>query len=49
MPDLEMFEKIGQGALRKEVVGAGFDYGSVMAGQIAGLIKKEETAQEIVK
>lgn len=42
-----MFEKIGQGALRKAVVDGDMDYGSVMAGQIAGLIK-EETAQEII-
>lgn len=48
VPDLEMFEKIGQGALRKAVVDGDMDYGSVMAGQIAGLIKKEETAQEII-
>ena len=48
VPDLEMFEKIGQGALRKAVVDGDMDYGSVMAGQIDGLIKKEETAQEII-
>ena len=36
VPDLEMFEKIGQGALRKAVVDGDMDYGSVMAGQIAG-------------
>lgn len=47
-PDLEMFEKIGQGALKKAVVDGDMDYGSVMAGQIAGLINKEETAQEII-
>lgn len=47
-PDLEIFEKIGQGALRKAVVDGDVDYGSIMAGQIAGLISKEETAQEIL-
>ena len=34
--------------MRKAVVDGDMDYGSVMAGQIAGLIKKEETAQEII-
>ena len=33
--------------MRKAVVDGDMDYGSVMAGQIAGLIK-EETAQEII-
>jgi enoyl-[acyl-carrier protein] reductase II len=47
-PDLEIFEKFGQGALRKAVVDGDVDYGSIMAGQIAGLISKEETAQEIL-
>ncbi|MGK0551381.1 enoyl-[acyl-carrier-protein] reductase FabK [Enterococcus faecalis] len=47
-PDLAMFEKIGQGALHKAVVMGDTDYGSVMAGQIAGLINKEETVQEII-
>lgn len=44
VPDLEMFEKIGQGALRKAVVDGDMDYGSVMAGQIAGLIKKRRNS-----
>ncbi|MBM7690387.1 2-nitropropane dioxygenase [Enterococcus ureilyticus] len=48
-PDLEKFEKMGQGALRKAVVEGDIDYGSIMAGQIAGLIKKEETAKEIIE
>ena len=42
-----MFEKIGQGALRKAVVDGDMDYGSVMAGQIAGLIKRRNS-QEII-
>ncbi|MDE1547863.1 enoyl-[acyl-carrier-protein] reductase FabK [Jeotgalibaca caeni] len=48
VPDLGRLEKIGQGALRKAVVEGDKDYGSMMAGQIAGLIKKEETCQEII-
>ena len=42
-----MFEKIGQGALRKAVVDGDMDYGSVMAGQIDGLIKRRNS-QEII-
>ncbi|MGX7244847.1 enoyl-[acyl-carrier-protein] reductase FabK [Enterococcus quebecensis] len=48
-PDLEKFEKLGQGALRKAVVEGDVNHGSIMAGQIAGLIKKEETAKEIIE
>ncbi|MTD39248.1 enoyl-[acyl-carrier-protein] reductase FabK [Erwinia sp. CPCC 100877] len=47
-PDLAKFDELGQGALRKAVVEGDVDYGSIMAGQIAGLINKEETAAEII-
>ena len=46
---LEELEKMTLGALRKAVVEGDVTYGSVMAGQIAGLIKKEETCEEILK
>lgn len=36
------------GALRKAVVDGDTVYGSVMAGQSAGLVKKEETCKEII-
>ena len=45
-PDLEIFEQMGAGALAKAVVHGDVDGGSVMAGQIAGLVSKEETAEE---
>ncbi|MGN0145079.1 MAG: enoyl-[acyl-carrier-protein] reductase FabK [Clostridium sp.] len=45
----EELEKLGVGALRKAVVDGDVDNGSVMSGQIAGLVNKEETAGEIVK
>ncbi|ALS01603.1 2-nitropropane dioxygenase [Enterococcus silesiacus] len=48
-PDLVKFDKLGQGALRKAVVEGDVTHGSIMAGQIAGLIKKEETAKEIIE
>ncbi|MDA9472415.1 enoyl-[acyl-carrier-protein] reductase FabK [Enterococcus sp. 5H] len=47
-PDLAKFDELGQGALRKAVVEGDIDHGSIMAGQIAGLINKEETAKEII-
>ena len=48
-PDLEVFEQMGAGALAKAVVHGDVDSGSVMAGQIAGLVSKEETVEEILK
>lgn len=47
-PDTTKFDELGQGALKKAVVDGDTDFGSVMAGQIAGLVKQEETAQEII-
>lgn len=40
---------LGAGALRNAVVDGDVVTGSVMAGQIAGLIRKEETCEEIFK
>lgn len=48
-PDTTKFDELGQGALKKAVVDGDTDFGSVMAGQIAGLVKKEETAKEIIE
>ena len=48
-PDLEIFEQMGAGALAKAVVHGDVEGGSVMAGQIAGLVSKEETVEEILK
>ncbi|OJG66622.1 enoyl-(acyl-carrier-protein) reductase II [Enterococcus moraviensis] len=47
-PDLVKFDELGQGALKKAVVEGDVDHGSIMAGQIAGLVKKEETVKEII-
>ena len=44
----EELEKMTLGALRKAVVDGDVVYGSVMAGQSAGLVKKEETCAEII-
>lgn len=45
---LEELEKLTLGALRKAVVEGDVTYGSVMAGQIAGLVSKEETCAQII-
>lgn len=42
------FEKEGAGALRKAAIDGDIKTGSVMAGQIAGLINKEESCEEII-
>ena len=38
-----------RGALRKAVVDGDTDNGSVMAGQIAGLVNKEQSCKEIIE
>ncbi|HEM6341007.1 TPA: enoyl-[acyl-carrier-protein] reductase FabK [Streptococcus suis] len=45
----ESIEELGAGALRNAVVDGDVVNGSVMAGQIAGLVTKEETCEEILK
>ena len=46
---VEDIEKLGEGALRKAAKDGDVDYGSVMAGQIAGLVKKEQSCKEIIE
>jgi enoyl-[acyl-carrier protein] reductase II len=45
---LDELEQLTLGALRKAVVDGDVMYGSVMAGQSAGLVKKQETCAEII-
>jgi enoyl-[acyl-carrier protein] reductase II len=45
---IEELENLGAGALRRAVVEGDVINGSAMAGQIAGLIKKEQTCKEII-
>lgn len=45
----EELDKLGKGALVKAVKEGDLDNGSFMAGQIAGLINKEETCEEIIQ
>lgn len=44
----EEYDKLGAGALAKAVVEGDTDYGSIMAGQVAALVKKEQSCQEII-
>lgn len=45
----EEMEKLGLGALRRAVVEGDVINGTVMAGQIAGLISKEQTCKEMIE
>ena len=45
----EELDKLGRGALRRAAVEGDIENGSVMSGQIAGLVNKEQTAEEIIK
>ena len=46
---LERFEELGKGALPKAAKDGDIEMGSVMAGQIAGLIKKEQSCSDIIE
>lgn len=48
-PDFSRLEELGKGALRRAVVDGDKDTGSFMAGQSAGLVKKEQSCKEIVE
>ena len=45
---LSEIEALGKGALQKAVLQGDVDNGSVMAGQIAGLVNKKQSCKEIV-
>ena len=46
--DLMELEKLTLGSLRKAVVEGDVVNGTIMAGQIAGLVKKEQPCKEII-
>ncbi|GFZ31894.1 2-nitropropane dioxygenase [Clostridium zeae] len=46
---IEAYDELGRGALAKAVVEGNPDEGSFMAGQIAGMISKEQSCEEIIK
>lgn len=47
--ELEELERLTLGSLRKAVMDGDVVHGSLMAGQIAGLIKKEQTCKEMIE
>lgn len=47
-PDIQKIEDLGKGALRKAVKEGDIENGSVMAGQIAGMVSKKQSCQEII-
>ena len=44
----EVIAALGKGALRKAVLDGDIDNGSVMAGQIAGMVSKKQSCKEII-
>ena len=47
--EFEKLERLTLGTLRKAVVDGDVKQGTVMAGQIAGIVNKEQTCEEIIK
>lgn len=47
--DPKELDRLGQGALRNAVVDGDMSRGAVMAGQISGLISKEQSAKDIIE
>jgi enoyl-[acyl-carrier protein] reductase II len=47
--DAEEYEKLGAGKLKAAVVDGDADYGSVMAGQISGLVNRIKPAKDIIE
>ncbi|HBV68415.1 MAG TPA: enoyl-[acyl-carrier-protein] reductase FabK [Clostridiales bacterium] len=45
---VEEIEQLGRGRLYKAAIEGDVDYGSVMSGQIAGLVNKEQSCEEII-
>ncbi|WAW14293.1 enoyl-[acyl-carrier-protein] reductase FabK [Peptostreptococcus equinus] len=46
---IDELEKFGSGSLRKAVLDGDVEYGSVMAGQCAGLVNKKESCKKIIE
>ncbi len=46
---LEEYEELGKNSLCRAAREGNMDYGSIMAGQSAGLVKKEQTCKEIIE
>ncbi|SFH85746.1 enoyl-[acyl-carrier-protein] reductase FabK [Pisciglobus halotolerans] len=48
-PDFDRLEALGKGALRRAVIDGDKENGSFMSGQSAGLVKKEQSCQDIIQ
>ncbi len=48
-PDMARFDALGTGALQKAVIQGDMDNGSIMSGQIAGMVSKEQSCKEIIE
>ncbi len=46
---MDEIEALGAGSLKKAAVDGDMQFGSVMAGQVAGMIKKEESSKDIIE
>lgn len=46
---IEEIEELGKGALKKAVKDGNLDEGSLMAGQISGMVSKKQSAREIIE
>ena len=46
---IEELEELGKGALKKAVVDGDIENGSLMAGQISGMVKKVQSVKEIIE
>jgi len=46
---LEEYEKLGKETLYRAVREGNMNFGSIMAGQSAGLVKKEQTCKEMIE
>lgn len=47
--NIEALEELGKGALKKAVVDGDIENGSLMAGQISGMVKKVQSVKEIIE
>lgn len=45
---LDEYEKLGSGALARAVIDGDMDNGSIMAGQVAAMVNKEQSCREII-
>lgn len=45
---IEEYAKLGAGALSRAVIDGDMDYGSIMAGQIAAMVNKEQSCKDII-